>query len=110
VVGYSPRPTPPLGHGHDDPDLLQRPTIHGGDEVLPSQSLEMLRTRKPYNGCNAGITHFHADPDGKASICKVGRDPQVDLIAEGADDKLNLVLSRPEDQSLRTPAGRPSGE
>ena len=60
------------------------PTIHGGDEVLPSQSREMPRTRKPYVGCNAGITHFHADPHGKASICKVGRDPQVDLIAKGA--------------------------
>ena len=60
------------------------PTIHGGGEVLPSQSREMLRKRKPYTGCNAGITHFHADPHGKASICKIGRDPQVDLIAEGA--------------------------
>ena len=60
------------------------PTIRGGGEVLPSQSREMLRKRKPYTGCNAGITHFHADPHGRASICKVGRDPQVDLIAEGA--------------------------
>jgi len=59
------------------------PTIHGGAEVLPSQSREMLRTRTPYTGCNAGLTHFHADPHGRASICKVGRDPQVDLIAEG---------------------------
>ena len=59
------------------------PTIHGGGEVLPSQAREVLRTRKPYTGCNAGITHFHADPHGRASICKVGRDPQVDLIAEG---------------------------
>ena len=32
------------------------PTIHGSGEVLPSQSREMLRTRKPYTGCNAGIT------------------------------------------------------
>jgi MoaA/NifB/PqqE/SkfB family radical SAM enzyme len=60
------------------------PTIHGGGEVLPSQAREMLRNRKPYTGCNAGITHFHADPHGRASICKVGRDPQIDLIAEGA--------------------------
>jgi len=37
------------------------PTIHGGDEVLPSQFREMPRTRKPDVGCNAGITHFHAD-------------------------------------------------
>jgi MoaA/NifB/PqqE/SkfB family radical SAM enzyme len=60
------------------------PTIYGGGEVLPSQARQVLRTRRPYTGCNAGITHFHADPHGKASICKVGRDPQVDLIAEGA--------------------------
>jgi hypothetical protein len=44
----------------------------------------MLRTRKPYVGSNEGIIHFHADPHGKAYICKVGRDPRVDLIAEGA--------------------------
>ncbi len=70
-----------------------RPTIHGGSEVLPSQSREMLRTRKPYTGCNAGITHFHADPHGKASICKVGRDPQVDLLAEGADGLRRLAAA-----------------
>jgi MoaA/NifB/PqqE/SkfB family radical SAM enzyme len=69
------------------------PTIHGGGEVLPSQSREMLRTRKPYTGCNAGITHFHADPHGKVSICKVGRDPQVDLIAEGADGLRRLAAA-----------------
>ncbi|HEY0933254.1 MAG TPA: radical SAM protein [Trebonia sp.] len=69
------------------------PTIHGGGEVLPSQSREMLRKRKPYAGCNAGITHFHADPHGKASICKVGRDPQVDLIAEGADGLRRLAAA-----------------
>ena len=67
------------------------PTIHGGGEVLPSQAREVLRTRKPYTGCNAGITHFHADPHGKASICKVGRDPQVDLITEGADGLRRLA-------------------
>jgi hypothetical protein len=31
----------------------------------------------------ADVIAAHADPHGKASICKVGRDPQVDLIAEG---------------------------
>ena len=69
------------------------PTIHGGGEVLPSQSRDMLRTRKPYIGCNTGITHFHADPHGKASICKVGRDPQVDLIAEGGDGLRRLAAA-----------------
>jgi len=32
------------------------PTIHGSGKVLPSQSRRMLRTRKPYTGCHAGIT------------------------------------------------------
>jgi hypothetical protein len=59
------------------------PTIYGGADVLASQSPDMLRHRKPYTGCNAGITHFHADPHGMASICKVGRDPQVNLLTEG---------------------------
>lgn len=61
------------------------PTIHGTGEVLPSQAPEVLRKRKPYTGCNAGITHFHADPHGLASICKVGRDPQVNLVEEGPE-------------------------
>ena len=52
----------------------------------------MALTSRPA-GCNAGITHFHADPHGKASICKVGRDPQVDLIAEGADGLRRLAAA-----------------
>lgn len=82
------------------------PTIHGGGEVLPSQSREMLRTRKPYTGCNAGITHFHVDPHGKASICKVGRDPQVDLVTEGANGLRRLAAAA---DSLLTQHGGCSG-
>jgi MoaA/NifB/PqqE/SkfB family radical SAM enzyme len=61
------------------------PTIHGGAQTLPSQSDEHLRKRKPFTGCNAGHTFFHVDPHGKASICKIGREPTVDLLTEGAD-------------------------
>ena len=61
------------------------PTIYGGGEPLLAQSAEHLRTRKAFTGCNAGHTFFHADPHGKVSICKVGRDDQVDLMAEGLD-------------------------
>lgn len=61
------------------------PTIHSGAETLPSQSAAFLRARKPFTGCGAGHTHFHVDPHGKASICKVGRNPAVDLPAEGID-------------------------
>ena len=72
------------------------PTIHGTGEVLPSQAREVLRRHDPYTGCNAGITHFHADPHGKASICKIGRESQVDLITEGAEGlrKLAAIADR----------------
>jgi hypothetical protein len=69
------------------------PTIYGGGEVLPSQAHEVLRKREPYTGCNAGITHFHADLHGMASICKIGRDPQVDLITEGTDGLRRLAAA-----------------
>jgi MoaA/NifB/PqqE/SkfB family radical SAM enzyme len=59
------------------------PTIYGGPEVLRSQSPSYLRRRKPFTGCNAGHTFFHADPFGKASICKVGREPNIPLLEEG---------------------------
>jgi hypothetical protein len=36
-------------------------------------------------GCNAGHTFFHVDPHGRASICKIGRDPQIPLITEGVE-------------------------
>jgi MoaA/NifB/PqqE/SkfB family radical SAM enzyme len=61
------------------------PTIYGGAETLPAQSREHLRKRRVFSGCNAGHTFFHVDPHGKASICKVGRDPSVSLIDEGVD-------------------------
>ncbi|MET8763452.1 radical SAM protein [Lentzea sp. NPDC004782] len=66
------------------------PTIHSGAETLPSQSAAFLRARKPFMGCGAGHTHFHVDPHGKASMCKVGRDSAVDLVTEGLDGLLRL--------------------
>ena len=67
------------------------PTFHGTGEVLPSQAYEVLRSHAPYTGCNAGITHFHADPHGKASICKIGRESQVDLMSEGTEGLRKLA-------------------
>ncbi|MET7298176.1 radical SAM protein [Embleya sp. NPDC005575] len=61
------------------------PTIYGGPETLPAQSERFRRQRKPFTGCNAGHTFFHADPFGIASICKVGRDPSVNLMEEGLE-------------------------
>ncbi|MGK5533488.1 radical SAM protein [Streptomyces sp. URMC 129] len=61
------------------------PTIYGGPESLLAQSSGHLRDRSPFQGCNAGHTFFHADPHAKVSICKVGRDDQIDLMAEGIE-------------------------
>ncbi|MEV7570514.1 radical SAM protein [Streptomyces tanashiensis] len=66
------------------------PTIHGTAEPLPSQSPEHLTHRAPFTGCPAGVTFFHADPFGRASICKVGREPNVDLITEGVEGLARL--------------------
>jgi hypothetical protein len=67
------------------------PTIYGGPESLPAQSVDYQRKRHPFRGCGAGVTFFHVDPHGVASICKVGRDPAVDLMAEGIDGLSRLA-------------------
>ncbi|KUL45061.1 radical SAM protein [Streptomyces regalis] len=61
-----------------------QPTYSGTGEPLLVQS-EHLRRRPTFEGCNAGVTFFHADPHAKVSICKIGRDDQIDLMAEGID-------------------------
>ncbi|WP_433242425.1 radical SAM protein [Actinomadura nitritigenes] len=69
------------------------PTIYGGAESMLAQAFEELRNRTPFKGCNAGTTFFHVDPHGKASLCKIGRDPNVDLLAEGVEGlhKINQI-------------------
>lgn len=69
------------------------PTIHGTDETLPSQAPEHLTQRAPFPGCPAGHTFFHADPFGRASICKVGREPNIDLVAEGVEELADSAIS-----------------
>jgi MoaA/NifB/PqqE/SkfB family radical SAM enzyme len=59
------------------------PTIYSGAEVLTAQSQEHLKARTVFGGCNAGHTFFHVDPHGLVSICKVGRDQQINLPEEG---------------------------
>ncbi|MFC8520137.1 radical SAM protein [Streptomyces sp. NPDC057257] len=62
-----------------------QPTFSGTGEPLLVQSTEHLRKRPVFQGCNAGVTFFHADPHAKVSICKIGRNDQIDLMAEGLD-------------------------
>ncbi|MFG2845129.1 radical SAM protein [Kitasatospora sp. NPDC048296] len=66
------------------------PTIYGGAESLASQSPAHLKPLGRFEGCNAGHTFLHVDPHGKASICKVGRDEQIDLMAEGVQGLARL--------------------
>ena len=66
------------------------PTIYGGGESLPSQSEAHITPRKVFTGCNAGHTHYHVDPLGKASICKVGREPNIPLMTEGIEGLRSL--------------------
>lgn len=66
------------------------PTIYGGAESLTAQSKDHLRMRKPFTGCNAGHTFFHTDPHGLVSICKIGRDDQISLPAEGINGLARL--------------------
>ncbi|MEV0440960.1 radical SAM protein [Streptomyces spectabilis] len=61
------------------------PTIQGDATPFPQQAEKFLRQRKPFTGCNAGHTFFHADPLGHASICKIGRDPHIPLMREGIE-------------------------
>ena len=79
------------------------PTIYGGGETLPSQAPEHVKPREPFTGCNAGRTFFHVDPFGMASICKVGRDPNVSLLDEGIDGLARLAGIA--DQLLRRQGG-----
>ncbi|MER8009681.1 radical SAM protein [Streptomyces sp. NPDC094149] len=59
------------------------PTINGEDGPLASQAKKYMKARRVFSGCNAGHTFFHVDPHGVASICKIGRDPSVNLMTEG---------------------------
>ncbi|MQS11977.1 radical SAM protein [Streptomyces kaniharaensis] len=66
------------------------PTIYGGAESLASQSPAHLKLLQRFAGCNAGHTFLHVDPHGRASICKVGRDEQIDLMTEGVQGLARL--------------------
>ncbi|MFE9783242.1 radical SAM protein [Streptomyces sp. NPDC005775] len=77
------------------------PTIDGGANPLASQSLADLKPRSVFTGCNAGRTFFHVNPHGVASVCKVGRDPNVNLVTEGVDALTRLGVIA-ESLQLRT--------
>lgn len=59
------------------------PTIDGEANPLATQAEGHIKARSVFAGCNAGRTFFHVNPHGIASVCKVGRDPSVNLVTEG---------------------------
>ncbi|WP_431983991.1 radical SAM protein [Streptomyces qinglanensis] len=59
------------------------PTIDGEGNPLATQAEGHIKARSVFTGCNAGRTFFHVNPHGIASVCKVGRDPSVNLVTEG---------------------------
>ncbi|MFJ8056637.1 radical SAM protein [Streptomyces sp. NPDC096142] len=59
------------------------PTIDGEANPLATQAEGHIKARSVFTGCNAGRTFFHVNPHGIASVCKVGRDPSVNLVTEG---------------------------
>ncbi|MGH3932884.1 MAG: hypothetical protein ACRDTF_23250 [Pseudonocardiaceae bacterium] len=48
----------------------------------PVTGTVLVRPQSPFG---YGHTFFHVDPHGQASICKVGRDPQISLLDEGVE-------------------------
>ncbi|MFJ1600195.1 radical SAM protein [Streptomyces sp. NPDC088261] len=66
------------------------PTYSGTPEPLAAQAPGFLDKTGVFQGCPAGHTFFHVDPHGLATMCKVGRENPVDLMAEGLDGLLRL--------------------
>lgn len=57
------------------------PTYDGQPDPLATQAPDFLDRSTVFGGCPAGHTFFHADPFGMATMCKVGREHPIDLMA-----------------------------
>ncbi|MFJ9247895.1 radical SAM protein [Streptomyces sp. NPDC101776] len=77
------------------------PTYDGTPEPLAAQAPGLLDKSTVFGGCPAGHTFFHVDPHGFATMCKIGRENPISLIAEGLDGLLRLPVIA-DAQMLRT--------
>ncbi len=66
------------------------PTYDGQAGPLATQAPGFLDKTTIFQGCPAGHTFFHVDPHGLATMCKIGRENPVDLMAEGLDGLYRL--------------------
>ncbi len=53
--------------------------------LIASKSVTGTKSGHSANRCSAGRDFFHVNAVGKASICKIAREPNVDLISDGLD-------------------------
>nr|BFE56448.1 hypothetical protein GCM10020063_009740 [Dactylosporangium thailandense] len=72
-----------------------------GSNFLESAAPGQLGGPAEFDSCPAGHTFFHVDPHGLATMCKIGRDNPVHLMAEGPDGLLRLPAIA-DAQMLRT--------
>lgn len=77
------------------------PTYDGNPEPLAAQAPGFLDKSTVFQGCPAGHTFFHVDPHGFATMCKVGRENPVSLMAEGLDG-LSRLPAIADAQMLRS--------
>ncbi|MFI6409766.1 radical SAM protein [Streptomyces sp. NPDC050548] len=77
------------------------PTYDGTSEPLATQAPGLLDKSSVFGGCPAGHTFFHVDPHGFATMCKIGRENPISLVAEGLDGLFRLPAIA-DAQMLRT--------
>ncbi|MEU5342992.1 radical SAM protein [Streptomyces sp. NPDC020766] len=77
------------------------PTYDGTSEPLSAQAPGFLNKSSVFTGCPAGHTFFHVDPHGFVTMCKIGRENPISLMAEGLDGLLRLPAIA-DAQMLRT--------
>ncbi len=79
-------------------------TIHGSNSPTTMQADEEMRQhriRESFTSCDAGVSSFHVDPLGHASMCKVSREPWVRLDADPLTD-MSLLATASRQQLERT--------
>ncbi|MET8831017.1 radical SAM protein [Streptomyces sp. NPDC004610] len=77
------------------------PSYDGDRGPLDFQAPAFAGREEVFRGCPAGHTFYHLDPFGLATMCKVGRENPIDLMAAGAGGLRDLPLIA-DAQMLRT--------
>ncbi|MER6086508.1 radical SAM protein [Streptomyces bluensis] len=68
------------------------PSYDGDKGPLDFQVTEYINREEVFRGCPAGHTFYHLDPFGSATMCKVGRENPINLMATGVVGLRDLPL------------------